>query len=49
MWVPSWFVSSLVGIVGSRQPPHVDITEEFVLPYGISDVRISAEKLEIVR
>ncbi len=49
MWVPSWFVSSLVGVVGTRQAPGIDITEEFPLPYGISSVRIGAEKVEIVR
>jgi hypothetical protein len=49
MWVPAWFASSVVAFVGRQQPPHVDITEEFSMPYGISDVKISAKKAEIIR
>ena len=49
VWVPAWFASSVIAFAGRKQPPHIDITEEFSLPYGISDVRITGGQAEIIR
>lgn len=47
--VPAWLVESVVGYLGARQPPHLDVTEPFDLPFGIVDVRIEPDKLVLVR
>ncbi len=49
VWVPAWLVNSVVGYLGGKQPPHVDITEPFDLPFGIADVRVEADRLVILR
>ncbi|MFQ5740617.1 MAG: hypothetical protein ACE5JX_16550 [Acidobacteriota bacterium] len=47
--VPTWLASSTLGYLGQRQPPYIDVTEPFDLPYGIQDIRITAGKIAIVR
>jgi len=49
VWVPAWLAGAVVGFVGKKQPPHIDVTEEFALPYGITDVVLHSDRLEIVR
>ncbi len=48
-WVPAWLAGSLIGYLGQGQPPIIDFTQPFDLPYGIKDVRIRADELLITR
>ncbi|MBI4445353.1 MAG: hypothetical protein HY645_05525 [Acidobacteria bacterium] len=47
--VPAFLVNAVVSFLGKRQPPHIDVTEPFNLPYGIQEVRIISDKLIVVR
>ncbi len=47
--MPAWFVSTLIAHASKRQAPYMDITEGFFLPYGVRDVRIGADRVEIIR
>lgn len=47
--MPAWFVSTLIAHASKRQAPYMDITEGFYLPYGVRDVRIRADRAEIIR
>jgi len=47
--VPAWFVSTLIAHASKRQAPYMDITEGFFLPYGVRDVRVGADRVEIIR
>jgi len=49
VWIPAWLMSAILAGVCKRQPPYIDVTEGFPLPYGIDEVNISAGKVEIVR
>jgi len=49
VWVPAWLASAVVSFVGKNQPPHVDITEEFDLPFGITGLVFHADRVEITR
>ncbi|RPI20941.1 MAG: hypothetical protein EHM61_25945 [Acidobacteria bacterium] len=49
VWIPAWLMSAALAAVSKRQPPYIDVTEGFPLPYGIDEVKISKGKLEIVR
>jgi len=49
VWVPAWLAEAVVAMVGKTQPPHVDITEEFDLPYGITGVTTHVDRVEITR
>lgn len=47
--VPAWLVNAVIGYLGKRQPPHIDISEPFDLPYGIRDVKLIPDKLVLIR
>ncbi|UCF37365.1 MAG: hypothetical protein JSU96_00380 [Acidobacteriota bacterium] len=47
--VPAWVVNQVISALSSRQPPHVDITEPFDLPFGVTGVRMTANAVEILR
>ncbi|MDA2930970.1 hypothetical protein MYX84_13675 [Acidobacteria bacterium AH-259-O06] len=47
--VPVWIVNLVVSYLSKRQPPHIDITEPFNPPYGIKDMRVTANRVVIVR
>jgi len=49
VWVPAWLASAVVSFVGKNQPPHVDVTEDFDLPYGITGLAFHADRVEITR
>lgn len=49
VWVPAWLASAVVSFVGKNQPPHIDITEDFDLPYGITGLAFHSDSVEIVR
>ncbi|RPJ59661.1 MAG: hypothetical protein EHM23_13285 [Acidobacteria bacterium] len=49
VWVPAWLASAVVSYVGKNQPPHVDITEEFDLPFGITGLVFHSDRVEITR
>jgi hypothetical protein len=47
--VPSWMASALLSYLSQNQPPNVDVTEPFRLPYGITDVQMTEKTIVIVR
>lgn len=47
--VPAWLASSVISYLSSKQPPHVDVTEPFDLPYGIRDVQLLQDRAVILR
>lgn len=47
--VPAWLVNSVIGYLGQKQPPHIDITEPFDWPYGIRDVKVVQDKVVVIR
>ena len=49
VWVPAWLASAVVSFVGKNQPPHLDITEDFDLPYGITGLVFHSDRVEITR
>ncbi len=49
IWVPAWLASAVVSFVGKNQPPHIDITEDFDLPYGITELVLHSDRVEITR
>jgi hypothetical protein len=49
IWVPAWLVNSVIGYLGSKQPPNIDITEEFQIPYEVKEIRVLRGKLEVIR
>ncbi len=49
VWVPAWLASAVVSFVGKNQPPHIDITEDFDLPYGITGLVFYSDRVEITR
>ncbi len=49
VWVPAWLASAVVSFVGKNQPPHIDITEDFDLPYGITGLVFHSDRVEITR
>jgi hypothetical protein len=49
IWVPAWLVNSVIGYLGSKQPPNIDITEEFQIPYEVKEIRIRKGKMEVIR
>lgn len=47
--VPAFVVNAVIGYLGQRQPPHIDVTEPFTWPYGIRDVKIVTDKVVVIR
>lgn len=47
--VPAWLVNSVIGFLGKRQPPHIDVTEPFEWPYGVRDVKVVQDQVVIIR
>ncbi len=47
--VPAWFANAVLSFLGKQQPPHIDVTEPFDLPYGIQDIRILKDKVIVTR
>jgi hypothetical protein len=47
--VPAWLASSVISYLSSRQPPHVDVTEPFDLPYGLRDLELLSDRAVILR
>ena len=47
--VPVWLVSSILSYLAKSQLPNVDIAEPFVLPFGITDVRLTADRAVLLR
>ncbi len=47
--VPAWLASMVISYLSSHQPPHVDVTESFDLPYGLRDIELLADRAVILR
>ena len=47
--IPAWLAAQVLSYLSSRQGPGIDVTEDFDLPYGITDLRTSPTALTIVR
>ncbi|MGH9342097.1 MAG: hypothetical protein ACRD1R_21555 [Acidobacteriota bacterium] len=47
--VPAFLVNAVLSYLSKRQPPHIDITEPFDLPYGVRQVSITSNRLTITR
>lgn len=47
--VPAWLAGRVIAYLGKSQPPHVDVTRDFDLPFGVQSVRITPDELVIVR
>jgi hypothetical protein len=47
--VPAWLANTILSYLSKNQPPNVDVTEPFSLPYGISSVRLTPDTIVIVR
>ena len=46
--IPAFLVDAVIGYLSQNQPPHLDLTEPFDLPFGIQKVRILAGRVVIV-
>jgi len=47
--VPAWMANAIISHLSKNQPPNVDVTEPFRLPYGISDVRLTEDSIVVTR
>ena len=47
--IPAWLANSVIGYLSSRQPPNVDVSEPFDLPYQIQEVSVTRERLVLIR
>jgi hypothetical protein len=47
--IPAFLANTIISHLSKSQPPNVDVTEPFPLPYGISDVRLTEDSVVIIR
>ncbi len=47
--VPAWLANTILSYLSKNQPPNVDVTEPFSLPYGISGLRLTQNTIIISR
>ncbi len=47
--IPAWLANSVIGYLSSRQPPYVDISEPFELPYEVQEVSVTRDKVVLIR
>jgi len=47
--VPAWLVTQVLSYLSTRQPPNIDVTEPFPLPYGIRDIQLLPDSAVITR
>jgi hypothetical protein len=47
--VPPFLVNYLLSYYSASNPPNVDVTEPFELPFGIKDIRTSADRMLLTR
>ena len=47
--VPAIVANAVISFLGKVQPPYVDVTEPFDLPYGIIDITIASDQVVITR
>ena len=47
--IPAFLVDAVIGYLTQNQPPHVDLTKPFELPFGIQDIRIVEGRMIISR
>lgn len=47
--IPAFLANTIISHLSKSQPPNMDVTEPFPLPYGILDVRLTEDTVVIVR
>ena len=47
--IPAFLVDAVIRYLTQNQPPHVDLTKPFELPFGIQDIRIVEGRMIISR
>lgn len=47
--IPAWLANTILSYLSTNQPPNVDVTQPFALPYGISDIRLTEDRIIISR
>ncbi len=47
--IPAWLANSVIGYLSSRQPPYVDISEPFELPYEVQEISVTRDRIVLLR
>ena len=47
--IPAWLGNSVIGYLTSRQPPYVDVSEPFELPYEVQEASVTRDRIVLIR